>query len=104
MCKAGEHDEGLRLRRNFSRDKLENLAQKVGEVLKGRGRQHRDKGVQADMGPTLQSRMLLPSLAMLACCLLMNQVRAAAAKKNAARCCCGGACSLLQLLASLQLR
>ena len=34
----------------------------------------RDKGVQADVSPPLQTRMLLPSLAVLAFCLLLNQI------------------------------
>jgi len=34
----------------------------------------RDQGVQADVRPPMQSRMLLPSLALLAFCLLLNQV------------------------------
>merc|ERR1719460_2665212 len=46
-------------------------------MLKGKGaaaRNMRDKGVQADVHAPLQSRMLLPSLAVLAFCLLLNQI------------------------------
>ena len=57
-------------------DRLSALGERVGSALKGRGgaRGVRDKGVQADVHAPLQSRMLLPSLAVLAFCLLLNQV------------------------------
>jgi len=50
--------------------------ERLGKMLKGKGGAMRraDKGVQADLHQPLQSRMLLPSLAVLGFCLLLNQV------------------------------
>ena len=77
MCQAREQTQPVQPLRNYSFEKLDQLRERVGSTLKGKGaaaRNMRDKGVQADVHAPLQSRMLLPSLAVLAFCLLLNQV------------------------------
>jgi hypothetical protein len=81
MCQSRDHLTNVTQRRTgtSAHERLDAIKSAVGGVFKGKGGAPktgvRDKGVQADVATaTLQSRMLLPSLAVLACCLLLNQV------------------------------
>ena len=73
MCPAPEPIK----ERVRSFERLDQLRERIGTALNGKGaaaRRMRDAGIQADVHQPLQSRMLLPSLAVLAFCLLLNQV------------------------------
>ena len=73
MCPAPEPIK----ERVRSFERLDQLRERLGTPLNGKGaaaRRMRDAGIQADVHQPLQSRMLLPSLAVLAFCLLLNQV------------------------------
>jgi hypothetical protein len=76
MCTARDHDVGLRMRPFMRHERLEKIKTQVGSVLKGKGgvpRSAREKGAEAHRH-SLRSRMLLPSLTVLAFCLLLNQI------------------------------
>ena len=81
MCQARDHISNVTQRRVHmaAHERLDAIKSAVGGVFKGKGGAVkggvRDKSVQADVSTsTLQSRMLLLSLAVLAFCLLLNQV------------------------------
>jgi len=73
MCNAREEVPLAAARQYGSFERLDQVKSALG--LKGSGRRPtRDKGVQADVAPPpVSSRLLLPSLAVLAVCLLLNQ-------------------------------
>ena len=78
MCQARDHNATAEQRQLHAHSRLDQAKTAFGWPGTSQGSASkavmRDKCIQAEVRPNVQTRMLLPSLAVLAFCLLLNQI------------------------------